>query len=114
MRRGFSLIELLIVVAIIAALTGGAMLRVDVVAEQARVAALRHNLKVLRQALDDHHADRRTWPARLEELVQRRYLREVPVDPTSGLAETWVTVPSAPGVSDVGDVKSATEGYQWH
>jgi len=112
-RRGFSLIELLICVAIMLALAGGAVLRTDVVAEDARTAALRHNLKVLRQALDDHHADRRRFPARLAELVERRYLREIPVDPTTGSRETWVAAPSAPGAGDVADVHSPTEGHRW-
>lgn len=111
-RSGFSLIELLIIVAMIAALTGGAMMRVDVVAEDARVAALRHNLKTLRQALDDHHADRRRWPASLDELVKRRYLRELPSDPVAGRTDAWVTVPSAPGAGDVADVKSSVEAYR--
>lgn len=109
-RRGFSLIELLIVVAIISALTGVTMLRADLVAADARHAALRHNLNVLRQALHDHYSDRRHYPARLAELVERRYLRDIPVDPTTGSRETWVAVPSRPGAGDVAEVRSPSEG----
>lgn len=112
--RGFSLIELLIVMAIMAALSGGAMLRTEWVADHARTTALRHNLKVLRQALDDHHADRRRFPAKLSELVERRYLRDIPVDPTTGERETWVAVPSSARGTDVADVRSPTEGHQWY
>ena len=113
-RRAFSLIELLIVVAIMAALTGGAVLRIDTSCEQARTAALRHNLKVMRQAIDDFHADRKRWPGRLDELVRLRYLREVPTDPTTGTCDDWVVSSSRPGATDVHDVHSATEGYRWY
>lgn len=108
-RGGFSLIELLIVVAIMASLTGGAMIRIEWVTERARSDTLRHNLRTLRQAIDDFHADRGRYPATLAELVESRYLREVPVDPTTMASDTWVTVPSAPGQGDVFDVRSPPE-----
>lgn len=109
-RAGFSLIELLIVVAIISALTGVTMLRTDVIAADARTATLRHNLKALRQALHDHYTDRRHYPARLADLVERRYLRDLPVDPTTGGRETWIAIPSKAGAQDVADVRSPTDG----
>jgi general secretion pathway protein G len=109
-RSGFSLIELLIVVAIISALTGVTMLRTDVIASDARTATLRHNLKTLRQALHDHYTDRRQYPARLAELVERRYLRGLPVDPTTGSNETWIAIPSRADARDVADVKSPADG----
>jgi general secretion pathway protein G len=113
-RSGFSLIELLIVVAIIASLVGPAILRTDRLSEEAKVSCLRNNLKVIRQAIDDFRGDRRRFPGSLAELVEKRYLREVPRDPTTLAAETWVAVPSAPGRADLADVRSSTEEYRWY
>lgn len=110
-QRGFSLIELLIVVAIMSALVGGAVLRTDALTEEARVTTLRHNLRVLRQSIDDFRIDQRRYPERMLDLVARRYLREVPVDPTSLTTDSWVLIPSRAGARDVADVRSSTAGY---
>lgn len=95
-------------------LTGGAMLRLDWAGEEARTVALKHNLATLRRAIDDFHADRHRYPVRLDELVETRYLRQLPVDPTTGIVGSWTVVPSAPGRPDVYDVRSPTEGYRCH
>lgn len=83
---------------------------------RAREAVLKENLFRMRDALDQHYADKNAYPATLEDLVSQKYLRAIPDDPFTRSASTWQTVmseidpanPSAlPGVFDV---KSGSEG----
>ena len=81
--------------------------------DRAREAALRTNLATLRDALDRFKEDRGQWPQRLDELVEARYLRAVPVDPVTERSDTWVVVPAPAagrGDSGVADVKSGAPG----
>ncbi len=89
---GFTLIELMIVVTIIGILAtiSQPMFRNAVV--QAREAALRENLYVLRDALDKYFADNDKYPENLGDLVEKRYVRKVPKDPITGSSETWQLV----------------------
>ncbi|RFO95782.1 type II secretion system protein G [Rhodoferax lacus] len=102
-RRGFTLIELMVVMAIIALLLSIAAPRYFNHLDRAREAALRETLVVLRDSIDKFHGDTGRYPESLEELVSRRYLARVPVDPVSENRETWILVPPAdePGVWDV-------------
>ena len=102
-RSGFTLIELMVVMAIIAMLLSIAAPRYFNHLDRAREAALRQTLVVMRDAIDKFHGDTGRYPADLEELVSRRYLARLPVDPVSDRRDTWVTVPlaDAPGVWDV-------------
>jgi len=104
-HRGFSLIELLIVIAIVTTITGGTMLAFGPPADQAVAATRAQNRHAIRQAIDGFKADLDRYPTSLDELVSERYLREVPVDPATGSSATWVVVPSQPGRSDVWDVR---------
>lgn len=102
---GFTLIELLVVLAIIATLAAIAAPRYFNSLEKSRETALRSNLKVMREALDHYHQDTGRWPQSLEDLVKQRYLREIPLDPVTQDAGTWVVVRQTdspqPGVRDV-------------
>jgi general secretion pathway protein G len=70
---------------------------------------LKHNLKATREAIDRYHADRGRYPASLQELVAARYLREVPLDPITDRADSWVLVgPGGSGSGAVFDVKSGS------
>ncbi len=91
--RGFTLIELLVVMAILATLLSIALPRYFGAVQQAREATLRHSLAVVREAIDKYYADQGQYPADLEDLQRRRYLRAVPVDPLTDSASTWVMVP---------------------
>lgn len=93
MRRGFTLIELLVVMAIIATLLSIAVPRYFSHLDRTREAALRETLFVVRDAIDKFHADTGHYPAELNELVTKRYLRKLPVDPVSESTETWIIVP---------------------
>lgn len=91
--RGFTLIEMLVVMAIIATLLSIAAPRYFRSTDDAREAALKSDLRTLREAIDHYHADRGTYPEVLDDLVEKRYLRAIPVDPITGDAGTWTLIP---------------------
>lgn len=91
--RGFTLIELLVVMVIIATLLSVVVPRYFRASDDAHVAALKANLASLRDAIDHFHGDRGVYPETLSELVDRRYIRSIPVDPLTGSAETWKLLP---------------------
>lgn len=108
--RGFTLIELLVVMAIVAMLLTIATPRYFAHLDRAREAALRETLFVVRDAIDKFHADTGRYPAELDELVSKRYLRKLPVDPVSESVETWIIVPPPSESAGVWDVKSGAGG----
>jgi len=112
-RRGFTLIELIVVMAIIALLVAIAAPRYLQSLDRAREASLRSTLQVLRHAIDQFAADRGRYPESLQELVDTRYLRQLPDDPITGQRETWVLLAPAPDSVLPGalwDVRSGAAG----
>jgi general secretion pathway protein G len=115
-RRGFTLVELLVVMAILATLLSIAAPRYFGAVEHARENALRQSLAVMRDSIDKFYADSGRYPEDLAELVRRRYLRALPVDPYTDSGESWIFVPppaaadgrAAPG--RVYDVRSGAQG----
>jgi general secretion pathway protein G len=108
---GFTLIELLVVMAIIATLGSIAAPRYFNSLEKTRETALRANLKVMREAIDQFYQDTGRWPGTLEDLVKSRYLREIPVDPVSRESTSWVPVRSATNQeTGIRDVRSGAQG----
>ena len=103
--RGFTLIELLVVMTIIAMLLTIAVPRYFRTLERSRETVLRSDLGVMREAIDKHYGDLGQYPDSLQALVERRYIRAVPVDPMSKSAETWQVLVSEdsdhPGIRDV-------------
>ncbi len=91
-RRGFTLIELIVVVAIIGILATIAVPAMRTAPIRAREAALREDLFTLRSCIDQFHADRGRYPASLDELASMGYLRSIPVDPVTNSKDTWVPV----------------------
>ena len=110
--RGFTLMELLVVMSVIATLLTIAVPRYFRHIDHAREASLRQSLSVMRDALDKFNGDTGHYPESLEELVKKHYLRKVPVAPITESAETWVAVPppDAPGKESVWDIHSGAEG----
>ncbi len=107
--QGFTLIELLVVMAILALLLAIAAPRYFESVERAKEAALRTDLRMLREALDKYRADFGRAPASLEQLREARYLRAVPDDPMTDSNTTWVAVPSPDGMAQgVFDVRSGS------
>lgn len=87
---GFTLLELIIVVAIIGILATIAMPRMKDMPRRASEAVLKTDLRTMRDALDQHYADKGHYPPSLEALVDAGYLRKVPIDPITKSADTWV------------------------
>jgi general secretion pathway protein G len=109
--RGFTLIELLVVMAIIGGLLSLAAPRYFKHVDRAKEIVLKSDLASMRDALDKFFADTGRYPANLEELVVRRYLRKVPPDPITETSASWLVV--APADSTLGgvyDVKSGASG----
>jgi general secretion pathway protein G len=104
-RRGFTLIELLIVMAIIGTLLSIAVPRYFHSLQHARETVLKQDLWILREAIDKYYADLDQYPDTLPALVEKRYVRSLPVDPFTKLTDSWTTVPSEdpdhPGIRDV-------------
>jgi general secretion pathway protein G len=96
MRRGFTLIELIVVMAIVALLASIAAPRYFQSIERSKENALRTSLNVMRDAIDQFSADKGRYPDSLEELASQRYLRQIPVDPLTGREDSWVVLPPAP------------------
>lgn len=111
--RGFTLIELIVVMAIIALLVSIAAPRYMHSVERAREAALRSSLGVMREAIDRYAADRGRYPESLQALVDARYLRTLPEDPMTGRRDAWVLLSPPPGSvlqGEVADVRTSAAG----
>jgi len=109
--HGFTLIELLVVMSIIALLLAIAVPRYFNSMDRAKEAVLKEDLVQMRNAIDKFHGDRGRYPDRLDDLVEKKYLRRIPLDPMTDSVQTWVTVPPAEtGKGAVYDVKSGAAG----
>ncbi len=114
--RGFTLIELMIVMSIIVTLATVGLVQYRQSVLFSREAVLRTDLRDLREAIDQYYADKNQDPAGLEDLVSSGYLRSIPKDPFTNSTDSWQTVPSEPDPSNptatlgIRDVKSGAEG----
>lgn len=109
--RGFTLVELLVVLAVIAVLMSLVSPRYTGSVDKAKEAVLREDLASLREAIDKHFADTGKYPASLDELVTKRYIRRIPVDPVTDSSTTWILLPANdPQLGAVFDVKSGAPG----
>lgn len=109
--RGFTLVELLVVMAILMLLITIAAPRYFNGVERAKEAALKQTLVVVRDAIDKFHADNARYPDSLEELAERKYIRAVPVDPITESSETWELVaPEEDMPGGLYDLRSGAEG----
>ena len=110
---GFTLIELIVVMAIVALLVSIAAPRYLQSIDRARETSLRSSLQVMRHAIDQFSADRGRYPDSLQELVDLRYLRHLPEDPLTGERGSWVVLQPAPDSAlpgQVWDVRSGAAG----
>jgi general secretion pathway protein G len=106
-HRGFTLIELVVVMGIIGLLLTLAAPRYFASIERGKEAVQQQNIYAMRDALDKFFGDNGRYPETLEELVAKRYLRSVPLDPFTEQGDWVVLTPLDPTLSGVYDVKSA-------
>lgn len=110
-HNGFTLIELLVVLAIIGSLLTIAVPSYFASLDNSRETALRQSLSVMRDAIDHYRGDVGKYPDSLQDLVTRRYLRNIPSDPVTGVADAWVIeAPPDAGTGAVRDVRSGAPG----
>ena len=109
-KNGFTLIELMVVMAIIGVLLTVAVPRYFHSVDKSKEAVLHQNLQLTREALDKYFGDNGKYPDSLDDLLTKKYLRSAPYDPITESATTWVIV--APDSADKGavyDIKSGAE-----
>jgi general secretion pathway protein G len=139
--RGFTLIELLVVLTIVALMLTIVTPRTIDYLERSRETTLKASLREMRHAIDQFEADRGRLPSSIDELVIRRYLRDVPIDPFTDRRDSWLALtaaeadalrseqlvasaddetppPDRPGVADVrsgaqGDSRDGTPYSSW-
>jgi len=106
--KGFTLVELLIVMSLMGILASIAIPTYNKSVIRAREATLRKDLYHMREAIDRFYGDHEIYPDSLDELVEKGYIRVVPVDPLTGDSDSWVEIPSNDN-SGIFDVVSGSE-----
>ncbi len=120
-RRGFTLVELMIVMTVITVIVSMAVPMYQKAIVRAKESVLRNNLFTLRTLIDEYTFDKQKAPQSLDDLVREGYLRQVPVDPITGSNQTWRVVmedvmssvnQTEPGIFDVrsGATQNSLEG----
>jgi general secretion pathway protein G len=110
-RKGFTLIELLVVLGIISLLLTLAVPRYFPSVDKAKETILGDNLRNMRLVIDQFYGDTGRYPDSLEQLVEKKYLRSVPLDPITEKADGWIVVPPEDVTKGgVSDVKSGAPG----
>ncbi len=109
--RGFTLIEMIVAMAILALLLTIAVPRYFSSLERSKDAVLLENLKITRDVIDKFYGDTGRYPDSLNELVEKRYLRQLPMDPVTQSSQTWLIVPPEPPLrGQVYDLHSGAKG----
>lgn len=115
-QGGFTLVELLVVIALISILAAMAVVQYRNAIQKTQEATLKTNLFRMRDAIDQYYADKGKYPSSLDALVSEQYLRKIPEDPFTKSADTWQTVPAEPDPGNpsaepgIYDIKSGAQG----
>jgi len=110
--RGFTLIELMVVMAIIATLLSLALPRYFGSIDKSKEVTLMQSLSVMRDAIDKFYSDNGRYPDQVADLVERRYLRAIPVDPVTESTETWIVIAPPANAALKGNVYDIRSGAQ--
>lgn len=126
-KKGFTLIELIIVITIIGILVGLGLPQFKNATKRTREAALKENLFLMRKLINQYYVDKGQYPQSLQTLVEEEYLFRIPPDPMTKSTDTWVEIPqvltmeemaagSMPGIVDVqsGSEDISTEGTAYN
>jgi general secretion pathway protein G len=114
-RTGFTLIELLVVLGIIALMLTLAVPRYFPAVDAAKEALLMENLRGTRATIDQFYGDTGRYPESLEQLVEKKYLKALPVDPITESMATWILIPPEDGLKgNVSSIKSGAAGTDRH
>jgi general secretion pathway protein G len=109
--RGFTLIELLVVLAVVAVLLTLVSPTYVRQIDASKETVLRDNLRATREVIDKFYGDTGRYPESLDELVEKHYLRALPVDPITDSSATWQVVDVPSGYKGrVYDIKSGAPG----
>jgi general secretion pathway protein G len=114
-ERGFTLIELMIVMSLIVILASIGLAIYTNSVTKAKESVLKEDLFRMRDAIDQYYSDKTKYPSSLQDLVSEKYLRSIPVDPFTNSADTWREVPAEPDPANptiqpgVYDVRSGSE-----
>jgi general secretion pathway protein G len=117
-ESGYTLIELLIVLAIVSLLVSIVLPQYRYAQQKAREAVLRENLTRMREVIDQYFSDKQKYPESLETLVSEGYFRRLPYDPITRSDKTWQVVleeagPNSDPMAPLGitDVRSGAQGF---
>jgi general secretion pathway protein G len=92
-RRGYTLIEMMIVISIISILATMALPSFQKQLVRAKETNLRRSLFIMRDTIDQYFADHGRYPDSLQDLETGKYVRQIPMDPLTGSSDTWITIP---------------------
>ena len=110
-RKGFTLIELLVVLGIVALMLTLAIPRYFPSIDKSKEVVLADNLRNLREVIDQYYGDTGRYPDSLDQLVEKKYLRALPVDPITDSSATWIILPPEDGTKGgVYTIKSGAPG----
>ena len=123
-QRGFTLLELMVVMAVMLVLAAIAVPSYLASIKKAKEAVLKEDLHTMRVAIDSYTADKAKAPQSLDDLVQAGYIKTIPKDPITSRTDTWITGQSGslttidetePGIDDVhsGAQETSTEGTSY-
>jgi len=110
-ERGFTLLEMLIVVALVGIMASLAVVQFKHTPQKAKEAVLKEDLYILRDIIDQYFTDKGKYPSTLQDLVDAGYIRKIPVDPITGSSESWQieNVPAEEG-EDAGGIYDVHSG----